>query len=186
MRSSGTFGGGVVFAALAAAFWLPWSLLAAPLIGIGAALALYLALAAGAYVYSIAPRAGRGIGALLAFTAAIGAGFLARGVVSGFGGFAAALALELAVIIGIARTLLHPAAPARVIARELVLSIAGLVLARMLAGPSIVAIALALWGFLLVQSFFFLGGGRSARGGRGDAFEEARRRTLELLERQPI
>jgi hypothetical protein len=74
--------------------------------------------------------------------------------------------------------------PRRAGAGELALLLGGLLFARFLAGPSLLSAALALWGFLLMQSFFFLvAGGRSQATARdGDPFEQAHRRALALLE----
>ena len=176
MRPSSSFARGVAFAALAAATWLPWAVLVGPVIGLRSALAFYLVGATAAYVYSLSPRAGsRAVAGVLVFAAASAAAFVAQ--------TASELAVGLAVIVGVARVVLHPAAPARTIVREAVLLVAGLLLARLLAGPSLASIALAVWAFLLVQSFFFLGGGRRPLlRAQGDAFEEARRRALALLE----
>src|SRR5258706_158722 len=117
----------------------------------------------------------RAVAGVLVFAAASAAAFVAQ--------TASELAVGLAIIVGVARVVLHPAAPARTIVREAVLLVTGLLFARLLAGPSLASIALAVWVFLLVQSFFFLGGGRRAVSrAQGDAFEEARRRALALLE----
>jgi hypothetical protein len=61
----------------------------------------------------------------------------------------------------------------------------GLGLSRFLAGPNPLQIALAIWGFFLVQSFFFLVGGVAERAEVAaglDPFELARARALALLE----
>ncbi|RIL01431.1 MAG: hypothetical protein DCC71_17730, partial [Proteobacteria bacterium] len=61
----------------------------------------------------------------------------------------------------------------------------GLALARFVAAPGALGIALALWSFYGVQSAFFLAGGvreRAADGAGADRFERARRRALALLE----
>jgi hypothetical protein len=61
----------------------------------------------------------------------------------------------------------------------------GLLLARFLASPGLLGIALALWGFFLVQSVFFAIGGtheRRPEAGALDPFDRAKRRMLEVLE----
>jgi hypothetical protein len=97
------------------------------------------------------------------------------------------LAIALAVLLALARSgILYRARPARALATEAILIGAGLLFARYLGGFTLVSTALALWGFLLVQSFFFLIGGvrvRSLVEGGADAFEEAHRRALALLDR---
>jgi hypothetical protein len=104
--------------------------------------------------------------------------FVARG--------APELCVALAVVLGIARSgFLNRAAPARAVATEVVLLVGGLVFARFLAGGA-TGTALALWGFLLVQSCFFLVGGvepRPADGRHPDPFEDACARATEVLER---
>jgi len=102
----------------------------------------------------------------------------------------AELAIGLAVILGIARsTVLYRAAAARAVATEAVLLLGGLLFARFLAGASLLSTALALWGFLLVQSVFFLIGGvraRSAGAPHADPFEATYRRAVALLERTGV
>jgi hypothetical protein len=61
----------------------------------------------------------------------------------------------------------------------------GLGLARFLAGPDTLQVAFAIWGFFLVQSFFFLLGGVAERAERPsglDPFEVARARAVALME----
>ena len=61
----------------------------------------------------------------------------------------------------------------------------GLGLARFLAGPDTLQMAFAIWGFFLVQSFFFLVGGIAERVETTaglDPFEVARSRALALME----
>jgi len=177
MSPRNSFVRGIVLAALLAAAWLPWAVLAGPVLGVRSALPLYLAGATAAYVATLTPRRGRRAAAALLI-------FVAAGAVALLAPSTAVLAVGLALVIAIGRSLLHPAPPARLIVRETLLLVSGLLFARLLAGPSLVPIALALWGFFLVQSLFFLGGGRAARDHtEGDAFAEAHRRALSLLER---
>jgi hypothetical protein len=94
------------------------------------------------------------------------------------------LAIAFAAMLGIARSAcLYPAAPARAVLRELVLLVGGLLFARFLIGAAVPSTALALWGFFLVQSCFFLIAGAPQRApvGQLDPFDEAHRRALNLL-----
>jgi hypothetical protein len=94
------------------------------------------------------------------------------------------------VILGVARSgFLYRAAPARAVALEVGLLVGGLVFARFLSATALFPTALAFWGFLLVQSLFFLVAGVRARppGSRGaDPFEEAYQRATVLLERMGV
>jgi hypothetical protein len=165
------------FAALAAGAWLPWLVVIGPVLGGRRALALYLVVVTIVYVAGLGPRrmlllaAGAGVlGALLAAVAH------APGE----------LVLGLGVILGTLRSgVLYRAAPARAVLTEGALVGGGLLFARLLAGPNAVGVMLAVWGFFLVQSAFFLVGGVRARRrvamGR-DPFEDAQARALALLE----
>jgi hypothetical protein len=100
------------------------------------------------------------------------------------------LALCLAALIGAVRSgLLYRARPLRAILTEVALALGGLLFARLLLGPSALAAMLAIWGYFLVQSLFFLIPG--ARPGRGDdpvpdPFERAHARALALLDEPPL
>jgi hypothetical protein len=72
---------------------------------------------------------------------------------------------------------------------EVALLVPGLLFARFLTGRALLSTAFAVWGFLLVQSFFFLVAGANAaahRERRTDPFEEAYRRAVILLERTGV
>jgi hypothetical protein len=159
--------------------WPAAALLAVPLLGARTALSLYLVGTAALCAWGIAPDRARGAGAALA-VAGLGAGtlLLARDVWEVAGG--AALAL------GVARSgLLYRARTARAIVVETTLVGGGLLLARWLATPGPLGVALALWGFFAVQAGFFAIGGVGLRPpdpAGMDRFENARRRALELLE----
>lgn len=181
MRGS-SFAGSLVFAALATLGALPWMLATGPIVGSAWALGLYSLTLSVVYVAWIAPSWPRRITA---------------GAVAG--GFAAAVALAApmpaggvlgaAAILAVARSgFLYTSAPARALVVEAVLTGGGLVVARALAGPSLLSLGLAFWGFFLVQSAFFLIGGisrRTADGPRLDPFDEARRRAMALMEEVP-
>jgi hypothetical protein len=177
MRRNG-FGRSVLFAAAAGAAWPAFALLAGPLLGPRAALSLYLVAVAALYVAVLRSAPARGLAAALA--------------VLGFGGALMAVgcgprevAVGAALAVGVCRSgILHRARTARALAIELGLLGGGLLLARFLAAPGLLGIALGIWGFFLVQSADFLIGGvreRSAGPAGVDPFERARRRLTELL-----
>lgn len=177
-----SFGRSVLFALSAAAAAPAAWLLLLPLAGGRATFALVWIGAVSLYAAGIAPRAGsgRGIGrrglaagALVALPGALFASFYASPFQVATGA-----ALALAIARG---AFLYPARPARALALELALGLGGLAFAHFLGAglPGPLGAALALWGYLLVQSTFFLvGGGREpAR----DPFDDARDRLLALL-----
>jgi hypothetical protein len=173
------FGRSLGFAAAVATAWPAFALFAAPLLGARTALALYLVAAATLCAFGIAPDRVRGAGAALATAALAGLALaLARDVWDAAAG--AALAL------GVARSaLLYRARAARAVVLEAALLGGGLLLARWLATPGPLGVALALWGFFAVQAGFFAISGvreRRADPGGADRFEHARRRVLALLE----
>ena len=96
------------------------------------------------------------------------------------------LCLALAAVLGVARSgFVHRTASARAVVVEAILLVGGLLFARFLATGAL-ATALGVWGFLLVQSCWFLIGGIARRTGDGrhpDPFEEACVRATEVLER---
>src|SRR5262245_26025495 len=179
MTRVATFGGSAVFAALAAAGWLPWLVLVGPVLGARTALGLYLVLVTAAYLAGVAPRRASGLSAaVMAVVAGVVLIVLARAT--------AELALGLGVVLGVGRSVvLYRARPARALATEAVLVGGGLLFARALAAPSAGGVMLALWGFFLVQSLFFLIGGIAPRPddpGRRDPFEEAYARAMALAD----
>lgn len=173
------FGGSVVFAAAAAIVWPALALVAGPVLGVRAALSLYLVAAAALYGFGIAPDRVRGIRAALV-TAGLGALvlLLARD--------GPEVAVGAALALGVVRSaLLYRARPARALGIEVALLGSGLLLARWLATPGLLGVALGLWGFFAVQAGFFAIGGvreRAPEADAGDRFERARRRALALLE----
>jgi len=174
-----TFSGGILFAALAAGGVVPWLLVARPISGAYAALALYLVGAVTAYLYLMAGERARGfVAATLALAAGIAVALVARSVTE--------ISLGLAIVLAVGRSaFLYGRPAARAVVIETILVMGGLVFARFLAGHSALAIVLAVWGFFLVQSFFFLVADvrqRAKSGAHPDAFEDARVRALALLE----
>lgn len=174
-----TFGRSALFAAAAGCGVMPWLLGAAPLLGIRGALSVYLVIVAATYVTVIAPSVRRGMqGGLL--VGGLGA-VLAVGAHS-----LPELALGLGVLLALARSgLLYRSPSARAVTMEVVLVAGGLLFARFLAGTSLLSVTVALWGFLLVQSTFFLAGGTCPRPpavGDKDPFEAACERAISLLD----
>jgi hypothetical protein len=174
-----SLGRATLFAALAAAAWVPWLVLVGSVLGGRTALALYLVAVTAVYVAGVGPR--RAPRVLVATGAALLGSLLAMVAHS-----PAELALGLGAILATARSAIsYRAAPARAVVTEVALVGGGLLFARTLAGPSAFGVMLAVWGFFLVQSAFFLVGGVQARrhGSTGrDPFEEAHARALALLE----
>lgn len=173
------FGRALGFAAAIAIAWPAVALLGAPLVGVRTTLAAYLVAITALYASGIAPDRARGAGAALA-TAGVGALALLLGRDVG------ELAAGLALALGVARSaLLYRLRVARALVVEGALLGGGLLLARWLATPGPLGVALALWGFFAVQAGFFAVGGvrlRASDPGGADRFEHARRRALRLLE----
>jgi hypothetical protein len=184
-----TFARSALFAAGAAAGWLPWALVAAPLAGVWNALTLYLVATTALYIGALLPGSAGGQPAFprrpRRINIIVVAG-LAAASLAGFARTPTELAVALAATLGVARSaFLYRTAPARAAATEVTLLVGGLMFARFLAGPSLASVGLALWGFLLVQSLFFLAAGMRPwppSGRRSDPFEEAHRRAVALLE----
>jgi hypothetical protein len=174
-----SFGGSLAFAALAGAAWPVVALAAGPAIGARAALSLHLVACAAIYVAGLTPSRVHGIGAAIV-AAMLSALFAA------VARDPAVVALGAAIGVGVCRSgLLYRARPARALATEIGLLGGGLLLARFLAAPGVLGIALALWGFFLVQSAFFLIAGAAPRPRNTpgiDPFDSAHRRALTLLE----
>lgn len=166
------------FAALVAV-GLPAAVLAlAPGLGGRTALSLYIAASAGLYLVGCAP--GRGAGLRAAIPVAAAGGLIP--LLAATPEQAAALS---AAMIGVCRSgFLYRSRPGRALLLELMLALLGLGAAHLLWGPGLLAPALAIWGYYLVQSVFFLIGGVQVRRrvAEGDPFELARSRLLQLLE----
>jgi hypothetical protein len=181
--SCNTFLRSALFGVVAAAAWVPWVVVTGPIAGVWNARALYLIGVTTVYVAGLSPRGTRRMTTTLVvglIAAAIA--FAARST--------AELSIGLAVILGIARSaFLYRSTPARAVVKEAALLVGGLVFARFLAGPSLASTAFAIWGFLLVQSLFFLtssSGVRPQAGHLTDPFEEAHGRALALLEQTGV
>ncbi len=183
MMRCNTFARSALFAAVAALAWLPWVLVAGPLVGVWNARAVYLIVVAVLYVAGLAPRGPR----RASLSVVVGLVACALALVAHT---TADLAIGLAVVLGVARSaFLYRAAPVRAVTMEMAFLLSGLLFARFLAGAALASTAFALWGFLLIQSFFFLLAGVCARGAaerRPDPFEEAYRRAQAMLDRAGV
>ena len=178
MRWNG-FARSLLFAAAAAAVFPIFALVADPILGRAPALALYLVGVAAVYATGLAPRRSRAVVTVgIASTLGVGVLLLAPGL--------GTVAAGAALIVGVCRSgLLYRSRRARALVAETFLLAGGLALARLLAGPDTAQVAFAIWGFFLVQSFFFLLGGVAERAEAAagiDPFEVARTRAIALME----
>ena len=188
MKGVASFARTLAFGAVAAGV-APFALaVLRPLLGAPGALAALAIGVSAAYALGLARRPATGLGAAFAI-ALCSVGALALGAAP------LALAALCAVLIGVLRSgLLRRDARrsldfGRAFALEAGLIGAGLAVGAWLARGSAFPVSLALWGFFLVQSGFFLIGGPAARTARDaaapgevDPFERAQKRALELLE----
>ena len=189
MNGAGGFARSLRFGLLCAASCALWFLFAQPLVGRALALQSGFVVAAAAYLIAIAPRRSSGL------TAAALLG-MASVSLSLFGVGTATFASALAVAIGVLRsTWLWPvpradaAAFARRFLCELALIGGGLAFAAQLSHARVFPEALALWGFLLVQSAFFVFESATAAAARTeetslDPFEGSCRRLRAVLEKR--
>jgi hypothetical protein len=176
MRSN-PFVRSLVSAALAAGLYPATALLLRPVLDPYGALALHVALSVGAHLAALAATrrdAARGLALGVALTG------VAAGLAMGPRELAFGAALALAIVRS---AVLFRARPARAVAIEAALGIAGLVLASGCAAPGLAGTALAIWAFFLVQSLYPLLGGVTRRSdpAGADPFEVARGRLEEWL-----
>jgi len=169
-----SFGRALVFAVVAALSWLPWALFCGGLLGLGTARVVYLVVVAAAYIGTLGspPRTGR---AAAVAVLGMAAGLLAHTI--------AELAIALAAIVGLCRVSTAGRTPGlRAVAVEVVLLASGLVFARHLALSGLPSTAVAIWGFLLVQSAYFLVAlPRASSPARDGGFDDLYRRATDLL-----
>jgi hypothetical protein len=173
-----TFVRSALFAALAAAAYLPALALMGPLLGHRTAVGLCLVGLTTCYLAGLAPRSARHLGGALLV------GILGLLLVAG-GASLENLVLGLVAMLAAARSGLFYRLPrGRALVTEAVLAGGGLCFAGFLLGPPRLGAMLAIWGFFLVQSLFFLVGGRKLRAApraQQDPFESACLRAVELL-----
>ena len=174
-----TFGRSALFAAVAAAGWIAWAVVTVPLFGSWTARTMALVGTTALYVAGLSRQGTRRV------VAGVAAGLVGTGLAV-LAHTTAELAIGLCAVLGVARSgMFYRATCARAATTEAALLIGGLLFARFLAGGSLLSTASALWGFLLVQSTFFLFVGvqvqmRTDR--HPDAFDEAHKRAITLLE----
>jgi hypothetical protein len=175
------FGRTLAFAALAAA-GLPVAVtFAGPIFGAEGATRLYLIAAAGIYAVGLcADRSRRAAALALAAFAGTLLAVLPLDL--------RATAVGAAAIVALARGALHADRPLRACTIEIALGAAGLAAADHFARGGLFALCLAVWGYFLVQSSWFLIGRRGPRAGEAaqDPFDRARARLVRLLEEDPV
>jgi hypothetical protein len=176
-----SFARSLAFAALAAA-GLPVAVtFAGALFGAESAARLYAIAAAGIYAAGLSPDRSRRVAAL-AFAVLAGCvlALLPLDLRATAVGAAGIVAFARGVLLAEGRTL-------RALAIEAVFGAAGLATAAHFARGGLFALCLAIWGYFLVQSGYFLIGGRDARGESArDPFDRARAWLLRLLEDDPV
>ncbi len=178
---AGKFTASFGFAALAGLVSVPYLLVALPWMGLGPALALGSLVLVAAYITVMSPSRARGLryGAL---TLALGGGIylLAPSIVVLFAS---------GMLLGVVRSgVLYRANIGRAFLIESGLLLAATCVARLLAGTTLVSYGLAVWGFFLVESAFFLFQGSRPRRESAvdeDPFERARREATRLMEELP-
>jgi hypothetical protein len=180
MRWNGTTRS-ALFAAAAGVGVAVWLLAAGPVLGGRRALTVALALLPATYLSGLAPR---GAARLRVTAAATALG----GLIGLTGATLGELALALGVLLGVLRSgVVYRLEAGRATLAEVVLVGGGLLFARFLAGPSALSIGLAVWGFFLVQSAFFLiGGTRERSPAERDPFDDALRRATAVLDGEGV
>jgi hypothetical protein len=168
----------LLFGAVAALGVPAVRLLVAPVLGSGLAFSLYWVGLAIAYLFWIAGSLRRGVGA----AALASAGGLVLLAIAPGASFAAAGATLL--VAAIRSGFLYRAPQPRLVVLEALLLVGGLLVAELLAAPGVLGLALAVWGYFLVQSLYFLLARPRPRSAAepGDPFERARERLECLLD----
>ena len=178
---AGKFSSSLVFAAVSGLAAVPYLLVALPGLGFIRTFALGSIVSVAAYIVVVSPSLVRGLryGAL---TLVLGAGLYALAP-------KVAVLFASAMLLGIVRSgLLYRAKIGRALAIEGMLFVLATSVAQLLAGSTVQSYGLAVWGFFLVESAFFLFEGASPRavsGSAEDPFERARREATRLMEEQP-
>jgi hypothetical protein len=186
------FASSLFFALGVAAFYPIYERVAVAFLGKGPALDMYLLSSASLYLLGIARSPAKGL-------AAAAAAFAAGGLLTLGGVIGTQLAMALGLLIGFFRSGFLQRGDRndfrRRLAREIVFIGGGLGLGFYLGRGAADPGALALWGFYLVQSSFFLLGGQAASdresrtpGTDPDEFSKAVKRAKEVLaqSRKPV
>ncbi len=176
-----SFGGTLGFGIAAGVGFPGFAVLASPIVGPHAALCLFVALGAIAY----AALLGQGLrervaGAFIAALFIVPTVLLTNEI--------AGVAMGAALAIAIARTrILGTSHLPRTVAVEAALAAFGFAFVTALDGPGWFPISLAIWGWFLVQSLYFLIGGLPAPVLEGDVdpFDLASEQANRILEHEP-
>jgi hypothetical protein len=175
------FGRSLVFGAVAAAAFVPFAVVATPVHGWSSGVAAYALLCSATYLAGLGATRRQGL-------TAAGVALLVGGTVAWIAPTPRDAIFAAALGLGLCRSgLLYRARFARSLLLEGFLLCAGLAAAAEMFGGSTFSAVLAVWIFFVIQSVFFLIGGVNARregAEETDAFEAARARALELLERE--
>ena len=172
-----SFGGTLSFGVAAGLGFPGFAVLSSPALATQTALWLWIALGAIAYSALLGHDWRERIsGAFLAALFVIPAALLTSGI--------AGIAMGAALAVAIARSrLLGASQLPRTIALESVLAGLGFAFVAALGGPGWLPISLAIWGWFLVQSLYFLvGGGAPAPSGEIDPFDLAHDQARRILE----
>ena len=168
----------------AAAISLPLTVLAlAPWIGSQHAFAFHAVAATGGYlaILSVGGRRQLRLGSAAAVLGLVGLGALVWGLSDSPANLVLLLGLEVALVRS---GLLFRRRLARTWVIETFVGLGAAATAAFLFTPGLLGSALAIWGWFVVQSFYFPLGGLSRRTkpARGDPFDEASRSLEEILE----
>jgi hypothetical protein len=174
-----SFGGSILFAAVAGAGLLVAITVLGPILGVSSVVSGYAVGAAILYAIGIASNR-RDRAAAGALASVLGMLLLLLPI-----GAHATVAGAAAIVATCRSGLLYRSRPLRAILLESALLVAGLGLAQLAMGRGVASLALAAWGYFLVQSLFFLVGGVTSRPPStedADPFDRARSRLQELLD----
>jgi hypothetical protein len=173
------FGRSVIFAAVAAAGFVPFSIAATPWLGWQGVVIAYAIATATTYLIGAGPTRSQGL--LAGVALGLGATVVAIASPS-----AAVTVAAVAIGMGALRSgLLYRSRFARAAVVEAALAGFGLAIAARLFDGSTFSVVLAVWAFYLAQSAFFLVGGvapRSHAEAAVDPFDAAHARAIAVLE----